>query len=355
MTEVAITLPRKNFTIKIKECFSDGITGIFGPSGAGKTSLLHSIAGLSAPQKGVISIQNQVVFNSEQKINIPLEKRNIGYVFQEGRLFPHMTIQENLTYGIKKNKKPIVSFEETVDLLQLSSLLNHKPYQISGGERQRVALGRALLSSPDILLLDEPFSAVDVHLRKQILPFILNIHQHVQIPILVVSHNLSDLLKLTHTLCLIKDGQCVGHGHYYDLLKNNTTARLLGSYPIINAIEARIFQLKDELAFVSWDQTQQIIAIQNNASYSEGQWLKIYIQADDIALSTEKLNQITIQNQLQGTVIDIIYRNATLLCLVDVGVLLLVEITAQAQKQLNITQGKLVWCLFKSTATEVSE
>ncbi len=357
MTEVDIILSRKNFDIEIQERFSNGITGIFGPSGAGKTSLLHSIAGLSFPNKGFISIENKVVFDSERKIHIPVEKRNIGYVFQEGRLFPHMSIEKNLTYGMKKRVKTLVSFDETVELLQLQSLLGNKPSQISGGERQRVALGRALLSSPDILLLDEPFSAVDIHLRKQILPFIINIHRHVHIPILVVSHDLPDLLKLTSTLCVIKEGKCVGHGPYYDLLKNKPVSELLGTHSLINTIETRVIRSipDNELTVVGWKEGGQTISIKSNQPYYEGQNITVFIHADDIALSTEKFNQVTIQNQLKGTVTNLIERPTTLLCMVDIGVPLLVEITKNAQKHLEIEQGKSIWCLFKSVAIEVTE
>ena len=171
MTEVDIILPRKNFELSICEQFSDGITGIFGPSGSGKTSLLHTISGLETPKKGRLVVNNRVLFDSGKGINLPVEKRNIGYVFQEGRLFPHMTVEKNLLYGLKKNGNSNVGFDEVIDLLNLGHLLKSKPSQISGGERQRTALGRSLLSSPEILLLDEPFSAVDTRLRKQILPF----------------------------------------------------------------------------------------------------------------------------------------------------------------------------------------
>ena len=210
MTKVDIILPRKNFDLIIHQTFSDGITGIYGPSGSGKTSLLQAISGLALPKSGHISIDKRTVFDTKRKINIPVEKRNIGYVFQEGRLFPHMTVEKNLLYGQKKEKNRKVGFREVVDLFNLSHLLKSKPWQISGGERQRTALGRSLLSSPDILLLDEPFSAVDTRLRDQILPFILKIQQKVQVPILVVSHDLPDLLKLTNILCIIKDGRCLG-------------------------------------------------------------------------------------------------------------------------------------------------
>ncbi len=359
MTEVDIVLPRKNFEVRICEKFSDGITGIFGPSGSGKTSLLHSISGLEVPKTGRIVVGDRVLFDSKQKINIPVEKRNIGYVFQEGRLFPHMTVEKNLLYGLKKNGSSKVRLDEVVDLLNLRHLLKSKPSGISGGERQRTALGRTLLSSPDILLLDEPFSAVDTKLRKQILPFIIRIQKKVQIPILVVSHDLPDLLKLTNALCLVKDGKCIGHDQYHDLLKLKEFPELIGTSPLVNSIHMKVVKANPEngLTVLVWAFGKQEVKVKcekSKETYKVGEELKIFINADDIALSTEKLANITIQNQIEGTVADIIERDSSLLCIVDVGFKLIVEITAQSQKRMAINKGSKIWCLFKSVAIDVA-
>lgn len=240
MTTVDFILPRKNFNIQVQESFSGGITGIFGPSGSGKTSLLHSISGITRPASGSITIEGRVVFDAKKKIHLSPEKRNIGYVFQEGRLFPHLNVERNLIYGLKKHRKSKIPLSDVVNLLNLKHLLKNKPSQISGGERQRTALGRALLSSPDILLLDEPFSAVDSSLRNQIIPFIVHIHYKVNIPILVVSHDLPDILKLTNRLLVIRDGQSLGHGEYYDLLKNHKTATIFRNGALINLDEMMV-------------------------------------------------------------------------------------------------------------------
>ena len=359
MTEVDILLPRKNFDVVFRESFSDGITGIFGPSGSGKTSLLQAISGLALPKQGSIKIGERTVFDAEKRIDLPVEKRNIGYVFQEGRLFPHMNVEKNLLYGLKKNGNNKVSFNEVVDLLNLGHLLKSKPSQISGGERQRTALGRTLLSSPDILLLDEPFSAVDTNLRNQILPFIMRIQQKVQIPMLVVSHDLPDLLKLTNTLCVVKSGQCIGHGQYYDLLKIKAVSEIFGASALVNSINLKVLQTTPNgLTILGAEGTKNEVRIKCESCrdhYTEGQDIKIFINADDIALSAERLSNVTIQNQVEGTVTDIIQRGASLLCIVDAGFKLVVEITAESQKRMQINEGSNVWCLFKSVAIDVAE
>lgn len=359
MIKVDIQLQRKNFDVIINETFNNGITGIYGPSGSGKTSLLQAIAGLAIPQKGQIRIGGRAVFKSATGLNVPVEKRNIGYVFQEGRLFPHMNVEKNLLYGVKKGIKNGVDFNEVVDLLNLRHLLSSKPAAMSGGERQRTALGRSLLSSPEILLLDEPFSAVDTRLREQILPFLLKIHQKVAIPILVVSHDLPDLLKLSNQLCIINQGECIGHDEYYNLLKLPATNEVFGSGPIVNSINMKVSKVNADtgLTILTKEKNDNIIRVKCEKSkepYVPDQKLKIFINAEDIALSQEKVSGITIQNQLKGTIIDVISRGSSVLCILDVGFRLVVEVTAESLKRMEISVGSKVWCLFKSVAIDVA-
>lgn len=358
MTEVDVLLPRKNFDLKIRETFSPGITGIFGPSGSGKTSLLQAIAGLEKPLKGFITVSGRTLFDSSRNINVPVENRNIGYVFQEGRLFPHMDIRKNLMYGWMNNRSNKIGFDEVVDLLQLDGLLDSKPGSISGGERQRVALGRSLLSSPDILLLDEPFSAVDIRLRKQILPFILRIQRKVNIPVLVVSHDLPDLLRLTNKLIIIDEGYCLGHGEYHDLLRIPQISNFFGDKSLVNSLTVKVKSSSSEsdLTLLAHPENPEVVIKCNRSSeeYRKEQEVRIFIDADDIALSNRKLKDITIQNQIPGTVTDLIARGSTLLCIVNSGFELVVEITVESQKRMEIKKGSKVWCLFKSVAIDVA-
>lgn len=358
MVEVEIKLSRKNFDVEIRENFTNGITGIFGPSGSGKTTLLHAISGLAKPDKGKITIGDNVVFSAENKINVPVEKRNIGYVFQEGRLFPHMTVAKNLMYGIKKNAPNKIQFEEVVELLNLGYILKSKPAQISGGERQRTALGRSLLSSPDILLLDEPFSAVDTRLRQQILPFIIRIQQKVKVPILIVSHDLPDLLKLSNKICVIKNGKCLGHDDFFQLLKQEEIKQIMGAGEIINSVslEVETVDFKNGLTIL-WDgfgpNRVKVKSDVDKTGYIIGQRLNFFVNADDIALSVEKPSGLTIQNQLKGKVKDIVDLGSSVLCKIDVGFDITAEITTSSLNKLQLQIGSNVWCLFKSVAVEV--
>jgi len=199
MIEIDIAVVRPDFRLELKHTFGNGITGVYGRSGVGKTTLLNAISGLIKPKSGTITIGNDVVFDSTNRVDVPVQKRGVGYVFQEGRLFPHLSVKKNLMFGFDENSQEI-SFDEVVALLELHPLLDKMPNKISGGERQRTALGRALLSSPRLLLLDEPFSALDYELRMQIYPLIKKVSRLVEIPILVVSHDRRDLEALTEEL-----------------------------------------------------------------------------------------------------------------------------------------------------------
>jgi len=359
MIEVDIQLKRTSFSIEFNERFGNGITGIYGPSGSGKTSILNSICGFEQPEHGTIAINGTTVFSSEKGIFVPVEKRNIGYVFQEGRLFPHLTVEKNLRFGMKSGRPSLLSFSEVISMLKLEHLLKSKPHKISGGERQRVALGRSLLSSPDILLLDEPFSAVDALHREQILPFLFAIHAQVHIPILVVSHDITDLLKLTNTICLVRNGICIGHGNYHNLLQNERSQEILGANTLINTIDLVVsdVNLDSGLTILSSEKsnhTVKVLCEKGKRQYEVGESIKIFVRPDDIAISLTELSSITIQNQLSGTVSQIINRGGIRLCIVDVGFPLIVEITKQAQMQMQIAENCTVWCLFKSVAIDVA-
>ncbi|MGL1890977.1 MAG: ATP-binding cassette domain-containing protein [Spirochaetaceae bacterium] len=205
--EFDIKLPRLNYKLELKGHFGKGITGIYGDSGAGKTSLFNILAGLEKPTEGFVKLNNRYITHVEKKINTPPNKRNVGIVFQDNLLFPHLTIEENLRFGLRYIKKQNVDFNKIVEILNLRKILSAKPYLVSGGEAQRIAIGRAILTSPELLLLDEPFNAVDYCLRSNILRYIKGLNKELDIPILVISHDFNDLKFMTNTLYKINLGK----------------------------------------------------------------------------------------------------------------------------------------------------
>lgn len=181
------------------------VIGLFGASGSGKTSILHAIAGLNTPRSGLIKIQDQTWFNSDQKINLSTQKRHVGLVFQDSQLFPHKTVKQNLLFGLKHLSQQERHFEADyiIELLKLEHLLQRMPIKLSGGEKQRVALGRALLYSPKLLLLDEPLSALDAAHKAEIIPFFQKVKQEIKIPMIYVSHDIQEIKQLTETMWIL--------------------------------------------------------------------------------------------------------------------------------------------------------
>lgn len=181
------------------------VIGLFGASGSGKTSILHAIAGLNTPRSGLIKIQDQTWFDSNQKINLSTQKRHVGLVFQDAQLFPHKTVKQNLLFGLKHLAHQERHFEADyiIELLKLEHLLERMPIKLSGGEKQRVALGRALLYSPKLLLLDEPLSALDAAHKAEIIPFFQKVKQEIKIPMIYVSHDIQEIKQLTETMWIL--------------------------------------------------------------------------------------------------------------------------------------------------------
>lgn len=200
--DVAITLRRGEATFAYEFASGPGLTALFGPSGAGKTSLLDAVAGLVHPTHGHIAVSGTTLFSSAQRIDLHPERRRCGYVFQDLRLFPHRTVRDNLLYGWKLAKGPErwLSLDMALDFLGIGHLLERMPRTLSGGEAQRVAIGRALLSAPRVLLMDEPLASVDAIRREEIMRLIERIRDELELPILYVSHDRAEVERLAHRI-----------------------------------------------------------------------------------------------------------------------------------------------------------
>ena len=213
MIEVQARLKRKHFELDASLQLNQRVTAIYGPSGAGKSTLLSIIAGITQPDSGRIVIDGECLFDSQARINKPIHQRKIGLVFQDGRLFPHLTVEHNLSYAL--NFTPVQNqqfqLKQIVTLLELEALLKQRPHQLSGGEKQRVALGRALLSSPRLLMLDEPLASLDDRLKNQILPFLKLVSTEINIPMIYISHSKKEIMQITDNLIDIQHGKVNCH------------------------------------------------------------------------------------------------------------------------------------------------
>lgn len=205
MIKIDITHPFQDFTFRANlELPAYGITSIFGPSGSGKTTLLNFISGKITPKKGFIEINGKIILDTAKKISLPIHQRGIGYVFQDPTLFPHYSVEKNLLYG-EKEKNPEL-FQQIIQLLGIEPLLKKRIAYLSGGEKQRISIGRALLSSPNILLMDEPLSALDQARKEEILSYLELIPEQFKIPILYVTHNVQEAERLSQEFIAVDKG-----------------------------------------------------------------------------------------------------------------------------------------------------
>jgi molybdate transport system ATP-binding protein len=212
------------FRLNVKFQAAGGATALFGPSGSGKTSVVNMIAGLLKPDRGMIALDDTVLFDAARGINVPPHQRRIGYVFQEGRLFPHLSVRQNLDYGRRMNHQPrdTKEFERIAVLLDIGKLLDRRPRMLSGGERQRVAVGRALLMGPRLLLLDEPLASLDAGHKREILPYLIRLRDEAKTPIVYVSHTPAEVRRIATGVVRLDAGQVTATGGV-DLLKDADT------------------------------------------------------------------------------------------------------------------------------------
>ena len=345
--EFDFSLQRKTFNLNAKANLEAPITGVFGPSGSGKSSLLHCLAGLERPTHGFIKIGETTLYDSEQGICLPPHQRGIGFVFQNARLFPHLSVAGNLRYGKRSTgSKNGARFPDIVNLFELSPLLERRPSELSGGEKQRVALGRALLSNPKLLLLDEPLAALDRQMRAQILPYLTRLRSATGVPMLYVSHDISELLQQTRSLLLIEKGRTQACGELLDLVR----AGHITHGNLDNVIELTIAQQDHQAGLSILKSTAGVEIAASQSTSPTGSKLHIGLRPEDIVLALAHVEKISTRNQLFGRVQALINEDRRVLALVDVGIELLVEVTPGAVRDLGLKEGRPVVCLFKANA-----
>ena len=351
---LTVDIERRLGVFRLKAAFEagDGVTALFGRSGAGKTSVVNAIAGILRPERGRIAIDGEPVFDSERGIDMPTPRRRIGYVFQEGRLFPHLNVQQNLRYArLFSRGSPQSEFAHVVELLGLKDLLDRRPGNLSGGEKQRVAIGRALLSRPRLLLLDEPLASLDPHRKNEVLQYIELMRDEIKIPIVYVSHAVEEVVHLADTVVLVSAGEVAAIGAAEEVLGRpdlRTSAFEGGA-----VIDARVVEqdMEYDLATLAFDGGTLTVT---NVDALIGEPVRVRIRARDVSIALERPQRISIQNVLGGTIAAVgDERSGVVDVSIGVGATILrSRITARAARQLGLAPGLAVYALVKAVSLD---
>lgn len=327
-----------------------GVTALFGSSGAGKTSVINMVAGLVRPDTGHIIVNGKTLFDTSVGLDIPPERRRIGYIFQDGRLFPHLSVHNNLTYGMHLTpaKERYVTFDQVVELLGIGHLLNRRPANLSGGEKQRVAIGRALLTSPSLLLMDEPLASLDQARKAEVLPFIARLAHELSIQILYVSHSLNEVLNLADRIVVMDAGRVAAHGNIDEVMSRIDLQHLIGVSDYGAIISTVVENHDQHLTCLRFE--GGLIRIPRFES-PKGSKIRIRIRARNVAIALERPEQTSFQNILPARVEEILSENGALVDVrLNVGCMLLARITPAARHSLNLKPGQQVFALIKSVA-----
>jgi len=355
MLQVDVELDRGAF--RLAAAFSSetaGVTALYGRSGSGKTTLVGALAGLLRPRRGSIRLDGQPLFDSQTRVNLPPERRRLGYVFQEGRLFPHLSVAGNLTYGMKRvpEAERFLAVDTVVELLALGALLPRRPATLSGGEKQRVALGRALLAQPRLLLLDEPLASLDQAMKDEVLPFLERLRDEVRLPMIYVSHQMSEVVRLADRLVLLEQGRVAAEGPVADLLGRLDLRHLTGQQEAGALLRARLAEIDPRwgLARLELDAASLWIPAPEAPLGSE---LRLRVQARDVAIALAPPQGLSVQNVLPATVAEIRAEPPYVdLSLAVGGQRLSARITGRAADQLGLAVGQPVYALLKAIAVE---
>ena len=313
------------------------VTALFGRSGAGKSSIVRMIAGLDRPESGSIWL------GERDLTDLPPHRRRIGLVFQDGRLLPHYSVRGNLLFGWKRSARRTVEFDAVVELLGLGGLLDRRPANLSGGEKQRVAIGRALLASPDLLLMDEPLAALDGARKAELLNYIAGLPEQFGLPILYVSHDPEEILRIARRMVLLEAGRVVASGDLEEVMSRPEFAAAAGRNSLMTVIAAIVAE-DGALTFAGGRMAAPRLDL------PAGSAVRVRISADQVILARGKTDGLSVRNQLAGFIVSMTPHGGLVDVLLDIGCPLHAELTEEACRDLDLMPGMQVVALIKSAA-----
>jgi len=330
-----------------------GVVALFGRSGCGKTTAVNIMAGLLRPDEGHVRVDDAVLVDTHARTDIPAERRRVGYVFQDARLFPHLSVLGNLRYGLKR--APSVSqpipLEHVVSLLGLETLLRRRPHQLSGGERQRVALGRALLSQPRLLLLDEPLASLDAARREEVLPYLVTLRDKLSIPMVYVSHQFDEVIRLATHVVLLDAGQVTAQGSLNEVSLRPELRQIVGTEAVgavLDGVVTGVDASRNVAELGIGGGTLHVTLREGRV----GQRVRVQLLARDVILGIDPPYGLSVRNALQGVVSEIsLDEDDARLIRVDIGGgEVLARVTHGAVNALRLEPGRNVWVLIKAVS-----
>lgn len=358
MLNVEVRLARDDFSLDVSLSSSPGVLALFGRSGCGKSTLVDALAGLLPGVTGRIVLDGDTWLDSAAGVHVPAEHRRVGYVFQDARLFPHYDVRGNLLYGAQRARKHgadaahAVGFDDVVSLLGLAPLLERRPRGLSGGERQRVALGRALLSQPKLLLLDEPLASLDAARRGEVLPYLEKLRDAFRIPMIYVSHEYDEVLRLATEVAVLEAGRVVGQGAPDVMSLSPPVRAIVGADAIGSVMTGPVIRVEPAsgLAVLAVGSNEIVVALPNAQL---GEQRRVQLFARDVLLATAEPQGLSVRNKLAGVVAQITPDVDCDLIFVDIGAgpPLVARITQEATRELALVPGQRIWALVKAVST----
>ena len=347
-----------SFLLDVSIEVSSGITILFGASGAGKSTLLDCVAGLARPDAGRIVTGDEVLFDSASSIHLPAQRRRIAYVFQTLALFPHLSVEENVAYGLSgwPEDERRGRAGEILKAFHVEKLRKQKPGQISGGERQRVALARSLVTEPRVLLLDEPLTGLDAELKAAIIDDLRAWNAAKRIPILYVTHSRDEVNALGERVIAIENGHVISAGAPMEVLDAPRRKKLAQAAGFENLLNGAVLDVREADGVMRLRLGESACEIEVPLGYAAaGDRVQVAVRAGDILLATERPRGLSARNVMAGRIVSLEQRGTTVIARVDCGVVFVVHLTPGAARVLELTVGREVWLVLKTHSCHLVE
>jgi len=354
--DVAIRLQRGDFNLEVAFAASEGITALFGRSGAGKSTVLGAIAGLAKPDSGHIRLGETSLFDSDRRIDVKRHRRRIGLVFQDAQLFPHLNVRSNLMFGrrYRRGSETMPDFDTVVSVLGLGPLLDRRTVLLSGGERQRVAIGRALLAAPRLLLLDEPLASLDTVRKLEILPLIERMRDEFKVPTLYVSHSVEEVVRLAAHVVVIEGGRVSRSGPPAEVLTPMALSPTEARFAAVSLLNARIRSHDEAYGLTVLDHPAGEISIPGRAGIA-GSSARIVIRGTDVSLALKRPQSVSVRTVLTGRVATIAV-DAGAVARVDLdlpgGDRIAAFVTRKSVDELGLGEGDTAFAMIKAASID---